>query len=807
MSGDLWYRNADGDGYTNNLDYADPADVEVKHAAVALLESGEAADMAEALLKVRAGHRAGVPPTIEGVPYSEEVAVTAPDGGPFKAVTTDHQAAGESHVRTTVDALTEAGVKVAHAPASMVHRGEDDGEITGLGVSATPDGPVETVSVADAEERWNITFGEDPAQRPPMAETMAAVLADGPPLTITAERYLSPVIRPLAAFPIPDAQAYYPHIAAWLATGQPARDAVAGVLPAGATVAVDIETDGLAADSFVVKCVTAAWETAQGTVAVYLDPLRTAEDRAAVQAITERAGVLILHNAPFDIPPLHQHGLITRDAIAKVHDTAVYARLAYPDRSVGKSLEALSTGPLLGFPKAEMTMAELFKANGLTISEGYREFDGDRPVYRLGAMADTVATLRLLPMIQGAAWDTLTQGHPFGERGVDSDGAVALMEREQRVNRVMMRRSARGLEVDTEYLHQYEDQHAREVTAARDELSGAGLDPDAGNLGFLLVSKLEELGQLPASWPRTPGGKLRATKDDMAKLGDLGHPLATAARRVSELGKVAGYLDKVNEMVRVTGRVHPQVTILGAAATGRMSYSLPELQQFPADARPIIVSPSGLTSVDWSQIEPVIMANCANDWDYLAGFNSGEADLYAPVQAAANVERKVAKVLLLAVMYGRGATSTAAQLGIDKDAAQLLIRSMLDGMPETRDFIAQLRAIASEHQTMVTAAGRILPIPRDPQSGQVMAYKAVNYFCQGSAYDVLADTIVRMEDAGLGGSIHLALHDELVVDTEAAADARRVMEEIPSFLGKWTGGVTPVFRTDSNDMGNAWAYV
>ena len=92
MSAELWYRSADGDGYTNRLDHADPADVEIKHAARDLVESGEAADMAEALVKVRASRSPGrreEPPTIEGVPYSEEVAVTAPDGGPFKAVTTE----------------------------------------------------------------------------------------------------------------------------------------------------------------------------------------------------------------------------------------------------------------------------------------------------------------------------------------------------------------------------------------------------------------------------------------------------------------------------------------------------------------------------------------------------------------------------------------------------------------------------------------------------------------------------------------------------------------------------------------------
>ncbi|AWY06543.1 DNA polymerase I [Gordonia phage Trine] len=621
-----------------------------------------------------------------------------------------------------------------------------------------------------------------------------------------AERWMPPDVPTLPRVDVPDHQSYYPHVSAWMATGEPARNAVAGALPPGATVAIDTETAGLGADSFTLKCFTASWETPEGTVAVLLDPLRRADDLQAVREIMVRADVLVLQNAAFDVPPLHQHGLMTLEQIDKIHDTAVYARMAYPDTRQPKSLEALA--PMLaGFTAAEITMAKLFAASGLTMTTGWKVFDIDRPVYRQGAMADTIATLRLLPQIQAKAWSQLIEGHPYGARGVDSDGAVALMEREQRVNRVMLRRSARGLQVDTDYLATYEESHVRELTEARDLLAQADLDPDAGNLGFLLVSRLEEEGNLPADWPRTDTGRLKATKADMERLKSLGHPLAEAARKVSELTKVTGYLTKVQDMVRVTGRVHPQVAVLGASATGRMSYSWPELQQFPADARPIIVSDTGLTSVDWAQIEPVIMANCAQDWEYLAGFNAGTEDLYAPIQRAAGVERKTAKVLLLAAMYGQGTTSMAAALGITKERAQELQRGMFQAMPKTKTFIDRLRQLAEQHQSIMTADGRILPVPTDPQTGAVWAYKAVNYFCQGSAYSVLADTIVRLEDAGLGDSIHLALHDELVVDTDAAAEVAEIMATPPEFLRRWTEDRAPVFKTDAHDMGRTWLYV
>lgn len=49
---DMWYRAKDGDGYTSDVNRADPSDVKVKHAARDLVESGEAADLQAALVAV-----------------------------------------------------------------------------------------------------------------------------------------------------------------------------------------------------------------------------------------------------------------------------------------------------------------------------------------------------------------------------------------------------------------------------------------------------------------------------------------------------------------------------------------------------------------------------------------------------------------------------------------------------------------------------------------------------------------------------------------------------------------------------------
>ena len=75
----------------------------------------------------------------------------------------------------------------------------------------------------------------------------------------------------------------------------------------------------------------------------------------------------------------------------------------------------------------------------------------------------------------------------------------------------------------------------------------------------------------------------------------------------------------------------------------------------------------------------------------------------------------------------------------------------------------------------------------------------MNYVVQGSAYDVLAHTICEMERQGIGDHIQLAMHDEVVVDTEVAELVREIMVTAPVFLSR-VAGWTPVLRTDRADL-------
>jgi DNA polymerase-1 len=99
----------------------------------------------------------------------------------------------------------------------------------------------------------------------------------------------------------------------------------------------------------------------------------------------------------------------------------------------------------------------------------------------------------------------------------------------------------------------------------------------------------------------------------------------------------------------------------------------------------------------------------------------------------------------------------------------------------------------------------------DQETGEVgppsrAVHKAVNYHVCGSAFDVLMDTVIRGDDAGLGDTIMITMHDELVTSTEAADEWQKIMQAPPERLCRLAKRV-PLLRTDRADIGERWAKV
>lgn len=627
--------------------------------------------------------------------------------------------------------------------------------------------------------------------------------------------------------PAADVNGWNPRVRAHMHTGDAARGIAELILSAPPGVlAYDTETVGLDVDSLRVKCATFAAFGATGDVHTWLLDPRRADDYALIRRLTAHAAELVLHNAAFDVPSMYQNGMIRLDDVVKVTDTLVDARLSWPDKTVPKNLEALAgREDVLALSAGGETMSVAFAAAGYRSTEGFALMDVWAPVYCLGAMADTVVTLKAHGPLKAAVRARL-KNNPFESATTCKTDADAdrIRHREQTTNRVMLRRSAKGVKVDTGYLSDFTERH--DATREADEAVVAELvGAEHVRNGARVVVALAERGELPDGWPTTKTGKPKSDADNVERLD---HPAAKALVRLKQLDKVTNYLTTCRDYAALTGRIHPQVGVL-KAVSGRMSYSSPAVQQFSADARPILVpdddTAGGWVSIDWSSIEPVVMGNCAGDARFITPFNEGH-DLYIPTAKVAGLipadmpedeaknhhGRKVAKTVMLAGMYGQGRALLAANLSrdlgrtIDVDEAGRVQASLKTAMPDTFAFMASIQRSAEDYGLAMTADGRVIPIPRDPENRQYKGYVGVNYFCQGSAYSVLSDSINRLAEAGLSDAIELAIHDELVVDADAAEDVQRVMSTPPEWLTAFAGR-TPLFRTDANPLPDGWRYV
>ncbi|ADX31977.1 DNA polymerase I [Tsukamurella phage TPA2] len=597
---------------------------------------------------------------------------------------------------------------------------------------------------------------------------------------------------------VPSRTWYDPTLDAVLHTGEDALHAVAD-MPSGVDVATDIETPGLLRQ-FDINCVTAAWRHGDGRVhSVLLDPDRTPHHDEAVREIYDSAEVIILQNGVFDLPALLHSGLITPEQIReKFLDTLLPARMIDTSSPMARSLTMLVKRHL-GVEELTGGIELAFKAAGYKRQQdGYEGMDIDSPIYRLGAMADTVMTLALWPVLYEAAIDQQLD-HPFQSRGcVDRAEAQYVVERMITELRIVGTRVAKGVNVDRGALERYADSVEDDRRRATATLAAVGLEGGKGKESKI-IEYLASVGHLPADWPRTPSGKLKATKDLMEGLGD---PIATAQRTLAHMDQLTGYLEKVEAQSQVTGRCHPQISVAGAAATGRMSISSPPLQQFSGPARAILTADEGqrMWSVDWSQIEPVTMALLAGDSEFLAPFAAG-ADLYEPIMRAAGIERKVAKVLLLQTMYGSGAAKIAETIGHTPESAVQLRRQMFAAMPESSKFMSRVQTLGDTHGKIVTAGKRVL----DVDSG--FGYKATNYICQGTALDILTETIIELDRRGLGDSMLWWMHDEILVSgpPEVAREVQEVMEIVPDFMRTWPGHIDKLRTECEVRIGAAWA--
>ena len=582
-------------------------------------------------------------------------------------------------------------------------------------------------------------------------------------------------------------------------------------------VATDCETFGLGALAWQLKCVVFS----DGHSCAVLDP-RDPKQHGVIKRVLADAPKLLMWNASFDAPTLYQNGLLNYESIDKIEDGLLHARLATPDTFTPKSLEAV--GDRCGVRAKGKPISQTFKELGISKAEGFHKFDINVASYLYGAALDGLVTYHVTPMSRDDAKKTLLS-NPYASFKVTGSELNDLIEREQIVNRVFLRRACKGMQVDFDFAEQYRKENQHAIDSAEAQLKELGIKPGDGGS---LTKWMDSMGLIGPDHPKTPTGKLQATA---AVLEDMTHPVAQAFVDAKRLVKVRkDYIEGLADLSKPTGgRVHPRTNVL-AAVTGRSSVSSPPLQQMPPAARGILTADEGdsLSSIDFSQIEPYVIANIAGDLAPLKGYENRTSDMYTDIAAFASARgidmpRPVAKMVLLAALYGQGKAQLTKKLGLDPgplveredgswthtyDEARDIQDRVFEVLPQTQGLMKRLTDVGKRHRCVPTISGRVVPLSvfRNRVTGaeEVGAYRATNYLVQGSSYDLLASAVARCHKEGLADSIYLGIHDEILCSTSVADYVQRIMESPDPAFVRAAERQTKV-GTERKDHGKSWA--
>ncbi|HWD41420.1 MAG TPA: DNA polymerase I [Fimbriimonas sp.] len=300
-------------------------------------------------------------------------------------------------------------------------------------------------------------------------------------------------------------------------------------------------------------------------------------------------------------------------------------------------------------------------------------------------------------------------------------------------------------------------------------------------LGEVLFDKL----QLPGATKTKTG---YATGVEVLSVIAAEHEIAAEVLSWRELTKLKStYADSLEKLIQSDGRIHTTYNQIGAA-TGRLSSNDPNLQNIPIRTelgrgiRKAFVAAEGyeLASLDYSQIELRVLASMCGEPALVEAFQT-RVDVHTVTAQqmfglgegqATKEQRRLAKMLNYAVLYGVSEFGLAQQLGAGFSLAEAkeLIRLYNERFPTIRDFTSSVVQEARSKGFTTTLKGRRRYFP-DIHAPKINDRKAVerqamNAPIQGTAADMIKLAMIDVHRQLKGSSTRMLLtvHDELVFE-------------------------------------------
>ena len=209
------------------------------------------------------------------------------------------------------------------------------------------------------------------------------------------------------------------------------------------------------------------------------------------------------------------------------------------------------------------------------------------------------------------------------------------------------------------------------------------------------------------------------------------------------------------------------------------------------------VVPDGkvFTKFDFSQQELRILAYMSGDVAMIEAANG--TDMHQSMGNMMMVPRSEMKNANFAVVYGSGLETIAVTAGISVHDAARLMGHWKKSFPDAWEWMEGSKQDGLRQGYAETATGRRLPLPEIGEGpGQLdeetVKRQAVNYRIQGTGGDVLRESIIILDEAGVDQ--RLPIHDELNSDGAYLLPTEKLETVIPGmhlpiesgFVERWS---------------------
>ncbi|GAC1621241.1 MAG: hypothetical protein NVS4B11_14100 [Ktedonobacteraceae bacterium] len=307
------------------------------------------------------------------------------------------------------------------------------------------------------------------------------------------------------------------------------------------------------------------------------------------------------------------------------------------------------------------------------------------------------------------------------------------------------------------------------------------------------INSPKQLGDILFSELKLPSGKKNKTgfsvSADVIESLQGKHPMIDHLLEYRQLNKLKStYVDGLLSLMDpITGRVYTSFNQT-IASSGRLSSSNPNLQNIPIRAevgrqirRAFIADPSYiLLTADYSQFELRILAHITHEPRLVEAFSNDEdihtitaSTLFSvPVEQVTKDQRRLAKTVVYAVLYGQSAFGLSQVTGMNNTEAASFIRRYHEIFPNIKGYVDGTLNQARKQGYVNTLYGRKRFFPNmhalSHVERQALEREAVNMPIQGTNADLIKIAMINLhhdlKEKRMKTRMILQVHDELVFE-------------------------------------------